>query len=223
MHRDVKPANVFVLSSGGAKLGDFGIARVLGDVAAFRSAVGTSIGTPTYMAPEQILGDRRVGPEADVYAFSVMAYEVTVGRLPFVADTIDAVFDAHLSRADDPNEFVAGYPRAGGRRAARRDGERSIRPSLGRHRRRRARLGADRAVAAAAAPTANAGNPGRPRSRGDDRATGMSPSPSSPQMPGTSRPGEQAPGASLQSHAATADATGWVKPPVFQPTPTTRP
>jgi serine/threonine protein kinase len=87
VHRDMKPENVMVTSDGRVKLTDFGMAKATG--AAYASslltAVGSTVGTPNYMAPEQAMG-REVGPWTDLYAVGVMAYELFVGSVPF-ADT----------------------------------------------------------------------------------------------------------------------------------------
>lgn len=97
VHRDVKPGNV-VLGPGGAKVIDFGIARVLDDASA---PITTSpIGTPAYMAPEQIEGDP-IGPAADVFAWaSTMTYAAT-GRPPFGTDPAPAVLRRIADREPD--------------------------------------------------------------------------------------------------------------------------
>jgi serine/threonine-protein kinase len=87
VHRDIKPDNV-LMSGGSAAVIDFGIAKA---ISASRAAgadsgltqVGTSIGTPTYMAPEQIAADPSADHRADIYSFGCMAYELLSGRPPF--------------------------------------------------------------------------------------------------------------------------------------------
>ncbi|HMI72006.1 MAG TPA: protein kinase, partial [Solirubrobacteraceae bacterium] len=84
VHRDLKPENVMVTSEGRVKLTDFGIAKATGQAysGSFLTAVGTTVGTPNYMAPEQAMG-REVGPWTDLYSVGVMAFEMFVGQVPF--------------------------------------------------------------------------------------------------------------------------------------------
>jgi hypothetical protein len=92
VHRDLKPENVFIDRSQGAervKLLDFGIARRLEDVGV--TATGTGMGTPHYMAPEQAMSARDVGPRADVYSVGVMLYEAITGRVPYAAPSMAAM------------------------------------------------------------------------------------------------------------------------------------
>jgi serine/threonine-protein kinase len=87
IHRDVKPPNVMVLPRGGVKLTDFGIARLAW---APVTATGELIGSPAYMAPEQIaVGEAE--PASDVYALGVVAYEVLTGQLPIDASNLGAL------------------------------------------------------------------------------------------------------------------------------------
>ena len=89
VHRDVKPANVMLDASGRVKLTDFGVARVAsthGD----RTMPGTMVGTPSYMAPEQILG-QAVGSRADLFAAGVILYQFLTGQRPFAGGGTFAV------------------------------------------------------------------------------------------------------------------------------------
>jgi serine/threonine protein kinase len=88
VHRDIKPDNCFWLPDGRVKVADFGIARV-GNRSS-RTLTGTVLGTPGYMAPEQVRGQAAT-PAADVFSWGVLAYECLTGRPPFGADEPAAV------------------------------------------------------------------------------------------------------------------------------------
>ncbi|MEP7284007.1 MAG: protein kinase, partial [Rubrivivax sp.] len=81
VHRDIKPANVMLDETGRVKLTDFGVARVA-TTAQERTMPGTQVGTPSYMAPEQILGTA-VGSRADIFAAGVVLYQCLTGQRPF--------------------------------------------------------------------------------------------------------------------------------------------
>ncbi len=101
VHRDLKPANVFLVRRDDGrdfcKLLDFGLCKPLdGSVpVVLETHAGAMLGTPAYMAPEQIEG-LRVDGRADLYALGCVAYEMLTGRLAFAARRADEVFDAHL-------------------------------------------------------------------------------------------------------------------------------
>ncbi|MCE5246291.1 MAG: serine/threonine-protein kinase [Candidatus Polarisedimenticolia bacterium] len=112
VHRDLKPANVMVTADGTAKVTDFGIARVVGNLRLTRT--GTTMGSPHYMAPEQILGSKEIDHRADIYALGAALFEALSGRPPFAeferagADSDFAVKEAHVRR--DPPDLCALRP-----------------------------------------------------------------------------------------------------------------
>ncbi|HEX6136443.1 MAG TPA: serine/threonine-protein kinase, partial [Casimicrobiaceae bacterium] len=83
VHRDVKPANVFLLADGSAKVADFGIAHI---ESSNLTQVGTVVGTPNYMSPEQIMG-LPVDGRADLFSAGVILYQFLTGERPFAGST----------------------------------------------------------------------------------------------------------------------------------------
>jgi serine/threonine protein kinase len=97
LHRDIKPTNIMLARDGRPVLNDFGLAQMMNTHEALTVA-GTVMGTPQYMAPEQCAGDA-VGPAADIYALSIVAYEMLTGRVPFRAATPAATLIAQMQEA----------------------------------------------------------------------------------------------------------------------------
>jgi hypothetical protein len=100
VHRDLKPENVLLTVDGHAKVADFGIAKALGQLQMpeLRTATGAIVGTPAYMAPEQVMG-AAVTPATDLYATGMIAYELLTGRHPY--DGVDAPMALMLRHAND--------------------------------------------------------------------------------------------------------------------------
>ena len=94
IHRDIKPGNILVQSDGRVLLADFGIARSAGSHAL--THVGSSLGTPAYMAPEVCRGEPATAA-SDVYSFGILLYEMLTGRQPFMGDDPMAVMYKHLN------------------------------------------------------------------------------------------------------------------------------
>jgi serine/threonine-protein kinase len=101
IHRDIKPENLILEPSGNAKLMDFGIARPAERLAPGRTQAGWLVGTPQYLAPEQLQG-KEIDRRADLYATGVVLYEVFTGRLPFAAGSPLEVVTRTLREEPDP-------------------------------------------------------------------------------------------------------------------------
>jgi len=104
VHRDVKPENI-LLSDGDALVADFGVAKALAAAGSESGAVtsaGIALGTPAYMAPEQVAADPNVDHRADLYSLGVVGYEMLSGQPPFSGRPVHAVLAAHATEAAEP-------------------------------------------------------------------------------------------------------------------------
>jgi serine/threonine protein kinase len=90
LHRDVKPANILITNAGRVKLTDFGVARAGRGTHTMKGAV---IGTPAYLAPEQLSGRLDLGPPADIYSLGMVLFEMFEGRLPYPAGRRDGLVE----------------------------------------------------------------------------------------------------------------------------------
>lgn len=99
VHRDIKPENI-LLSGATAVVTDFGIAKAVesaAETSTLLTAFGMRVGTPRYMAPEQIASDPTIDHRADIYSYGIVAYELLAGRSPFGERNAQAAFAAHLA------------------------------------------------------------------------------------------------------------------------------
>lgn len=99
IHRDIKPANIVVGPDGHVTLTDFGVARLRN--APGLTLPGVRVGTPYYMAPEQILG-QPADPRADLYSLGVVLYQMLSGALPFPGPSTEEVYEGHLHQELPP-------------------------------------------------------------------------------------------------------------------------
>jgi serine/threonine protein kinase len=109
VHRDVKPANVFLLEDGSVKLLDFGIAKL---TASTLTRQGDVIGSAPYMSPEQVAGTQDVDGRSDVWSTGVLLYELLTNRKPFQGDGLTTVIVGILKETPPPIEnYVPGLPK----------------------------------------------------------------------------------------------------------------
>jgi serine/threonine-protein kinase len=102
IHRDIKPDNILLdADSGRAMVTDFGIARAL-EAGSRLTVTGVAVGTPTYMSPEQAVGDRAIDGRSDIYSLGVVAYQMLTGRVPFTAGNSMALLMKHVSEPPRP-------------------------------------------------------------------------------------------------------------------------
>ena len=101
IHRDIKPENMMLLENGAIKIFDFGIALLEEERHRTWRGFSSPIGTPDYMAPERLLGERGDG-RSDIYAVGVVLYELLCGRTPFEEKDGFALITRHISH-DPPN------------------------------------------------------------------------------------------------------------------------
>ena len=105
IHRDIKPANV-LMSGSHALITDFGVAKALSAALPISgvTTTGVAIGTPAYMAPEQLAGDPSADHRVDLYAVGLLAYELLSGSSPFAGGSPQATMAAQLTRTPEPIE-----------------------------------------------------------------------------------------------------------------------
>ena len=96
IHRDIKPKNIMLNSQGVVKLADLGLARAMSDKEAAKAEAGRAYGTPYYISPEQIRGEIKIGPQADIYGLGATFYHMVTGRVPFEGKNPSAVMHQHL-------------------------------------------------------------------------------------------------------------------------------
>ena len=125
VHRDLKPGNIFITFVGGKrtpKVLDFGISHLMeADDGTRLTSTGMSLGTPAYMAPEQIMASKEIDARADVWSLGVILYQLVAGRLPFAkAESAGALYVQICTTEAPPLEkTVPGVPREYARIVAR--------------------------------------------------------------------------------------------------------
>ncbi|MGH7513865.1 MAG: protein kinase domain-containing protein [Gemmatimonadales bacterium] len=97
IHRDIKPENLLLTKDGSTLVADFGIARALSAGDDRLTETGMSVGTPTYMSPEQSAGDRQLDARTDIYSLGTVLYEMLAGEPPFTGATAQTVIAKRFS------------------------------------------------------------------------------------------------------------------------------
>ncbi|WP_260639581.1 protein kinase domain-containing protein [Streptomyces angustmyceticus] len=213
VHRDIKPANVMLTGTGQVKVVDFGIAKALTEAATRLTGTGVAVGTPAYLAPEQING-AATDHRTDLYAVGCLLYELLTGRPPYTGDSPFSVMHQHLAAEPvPPSQLRPELPPAVDTvivRALRKDREDRFTRASEMH---RALDEASRAPAAPAPPvrTPTTVDPA-PARHAAPGPGGTSPAPGGSSAPGAS---PAAPGA---GHAAARPARRRPARVVFRPT-----
>ena len=97
IHRDIKPDNILLDGeTGRAMVTDFGIARAI-EAGSGLTQTGIAVGTPTYMSPEQAMGERGIDGRSDIYSLGVLGYQMLTGRVPFTAGNSMALLMKHVN------------------------------------------------------------------------------------------------------------------------------
>ncbi len=106
-HRDIKPENIMIQDDGSIKIIDFGIALLEGARRVTWRGLSATVGTPDYMSPEQLRGERGAA-SSDIYATGIILYEMLCGRTPFEGENIFAIMNQHVSQ--DPPSLLHANP-----------------------------------------------------------------------------------------------------------------
>ena len=102
IHRDIKPDNILLdRDTGRGLVTDFGIARAV-EAGTRLTVTGMAVGTPTYMSPEQAVGDKEIDGRSDIYSLGVVAYQMLTGRVPFTAGNSMALLMKHVTETPRP-------------------------------------------------------------------------------------------------------------------------
>jgi HEAT repeat protein len=111
VHRDLKPPNILINDQGVVKIVDFGVAVITSDMSTRLTKVGTVLGTPTYMAPEQVRS-HAIDARTDIYSLGVIMYEMFTGRPPYVGEDMSVLFQVVEGNCVPPRQTNPDLPPA---------------------------------------------------------------------------------------------------------------